>query len=413
MGHNARVMALSSPQEIAEEMTRVGAEPGGVERMLPKARHYLVKLEGVRTPLAHILKETFLSAGGDAVVSRDVITSRVERTDIILIGTRKHYSSVLSALSAQKFGAKELAAEIEETVMRYDALAAPLPHDLDVSPRARRMFDEMARRTLVMGILNVTPDSFSDGGRHRDQDAATTWALQMAADGADIVDVGGESTRPGAEPVTEQEETDRVVPVIERIRRECDVAVSIDTYKSAVARAALNAGADMVNDISGMSFDPQMRLLVAERRVPAILMHIKGTPRDMQKDPVYDDLLSEITAYLRERIREAVEAGVDERLLIVDPGFGFGKTVEHNLVILRRLREIKSMGRPILIGTSRKSTIGRVLGDLPPEERLEGTAATVALSIANGASIVRVHDVKEMARVVRMSDAVVRGETAQ
>ena len=413
MGHNARVMALSSPQEIAEEMTRVGAEPGGVERMLPKARHYLVKLEGVRTPLAHILKETFLSAGGDAVVSRDVITSRVERTDIILIGTRKHYSSVLSALSAQKFGAKELAAEIEETVMRYDALAAPLPHDLDVSPRARRMFDEMARRTLVMGILNVTPDSFSDGGRHRDQDAATTWALQMAADGADIVDVGGESTRPGAEPVTEQEETDRVVPVIERIRRECDVAVSIDTCKSAVARAALNAGADMVNDISGMSFDPQMRLLVAERRVPAILMHIKGTPRDMQKDPVYDDLLSEITAYLRERIREAVEAGVDERLLIVDPGFGFGKTVEHNLVILRRLREIKSMGRPILIGTSRKSTIGRVLGDLPPEERLEGTAATVALSIANGASIVRVHDVKEMARVVRMSDAVVRGETAQ
>jgi dihydropteroate synthase len=259
-----------------------------------------------------------------------------------------------------------------------------------------------------MGILNVTPDSFSDGGRFLDRDAAVRHALAMARDGADIIDVGGESTRPGGEPVSVEEEIVRVVPVISELAARIERPISIDTYKSATAAAALDAGASMINDISGMAFDPEMRKLAAARRCPVILMHIKGTPRDMQKNPTYDDVIGEITHYLRQRILEAVQAGVDERMIIIDPGIGFGKAVRHNLEILRRLGELRSLGRPILVGVSRKSTIGQVLGGLPPEERLEGTAAAVAISIAGGASMVRVHDVKEMVRVARMTDAILR-----
>jgi len=398
---------ISAADEIADEMRRIGVEPGGVARMTPKAQHYVLKLHGVRTPLAHILKESFLSAGGDAAVSRDVITARTAHTDVILTGTRKQYSAVADALNAQKFDGPSLGAEMQAAIDNFESRPLPLPPDLQAAPRVRALFDQMAGATLVMGILNVTPDSFSDGGLYVDPAAAAAHALEMISEGANIIDVGGESSRPGAEPVAEQDETARVAPVIERIRAQSDVCISIDTYKHAVARLALDAGADIINDISGMSFDPEIRVLAAERRVPIVLMHIKGTPKEMQVEPVYDDLLSEISAYLRERIREALEAGVDERLIIVDPGFGFGKTVGHNLLILRRLREFKSLGRPILIGPSRKSTIGHVLGDLPPGERIEGTAAAVAISIMNGANIVRVHDVKEMSRVARMTDAVI------
>lgn len=288
--------------------------------------------------------------------------------------------------------------------MRYD-----LPDPNTLKPAVARMFDAIGRRTLVMGILNITPDSFSDGGRFADFDAAATHAVQMVEDGADIIDVGGESTRPGAEPVSLDEELKRVVPIVQHLSRAVAVPISVDTYKAPVARAALDAGADIINDISAAAFDPEMPALLAEAKCPTVLMHIKGTPRDMQKDPVYDDLMGEIASYFRERIAALVDAGVDERMLIVDPGFGFGKTVAHNLEMLRRLAELRSLGRPILVGASRKSTIGKVLGDLPTEERLEGTAATVAISIANGADIVRVHDVKEMARVARMTDAIVRG----
>jgi dihydropteroate synthase len=286
---------------------------------------------------------------------------------------------------------------------------AILPEDVDLpDPKSRWMFSELGKRTLVMGILNVTPDSFSDGGRFLDRDAAVRHALAMARDGADIIDVGGESTRPGGEPVSVEEEIVRVVPVISELAARIERPISIDTYKSATAAAALDAGASMINDISGMAFDPEMRKLAAARRCPVILMHIKGTPRDMQKNPTYDDVIGEITHYLRQRILEAVQAGVDERMIIIDPGIGFGKAVRHNLEILRRLGELRSLGRPILVGVSRKSTIGQVLGGLPPEERLEGTAAAVAISIAGGASMVRVHDVKEMVRVARMTDAILR-----
>ena len=265
------------------------------------------------------------------------------------------------------------------------------------------------RRTLVMGILNVTPDSFSDGGRFLQKDAAVRRALDMAANGADIVDVGGESSRPGAEPVSADEELRRVLPVIAELAREPGLIISVDTHKAEVARAALDAGAAMVNDISAMTADPAMASVVAESGAAVCLMHMQGNPQTMQIAPTYTDVVREVRDYLGERAHAALAAGIAADRIVIDPGFGFGKTLDHNLEMLRRLREFTELGYPVLVGTSRKSMIGALLGGAPPTDRTEGTAATVALAIANGASIVRIHDVREMWRVVCVADAVVRG----
>jgi dihydropteroate synthase len=270
----------------------------------------------------------------------------------------------------------------------------------------RRLQQTVRQRTVIMGILNVTPDSFYDGGRYARAEAAVQHALQMVQDGADIVDIGGESTRPGSQPVPEEEELRRVLPVIEAVRGQVDVPISIDTTKSRVAERALQAGACMVNDISGLGFDPRMAEVVARHGALCCVMHIQGTPQTMQQNPQYEDVVRDISRYFEERLALAERAGIPRENIWLDPGIGFGKTVEHNLEILRRLREFTAFGLPILIGTSRKSFIGKILGDLPPEERLEGTAATVAIAIMNGANAVRVHDVREMVRVARMTDAV-------
>ena len=261
-------------------------------------------------------------------------------------------------------------------------------------------------KTYVMGVINVTPDSFSGDGLGSDVDSAINLAKSFQEWGADMVDVGGESTRPssiyaGAGPASANEELARVLPVIEALEAEIDIPVSIDTYKAAVAERAVAAGADMINDVWGFVRDPDIARVAAEAGVPVVLMH-------NQDHTEYDDLVPDVTSRLRWLVDRAVDAGVALESIILDPGMGFGKTAEHNLEILRRLVELRVLGRPLLVGMSRKSTIGYVL-DLPVEDRVEGTAATVALSIANGADIVRVHDVKEMARVAKMSDAIVRG----
>jgi dihydropteroate synthase len=258
-------------------------------------------------------------------------------------------------------------------------------------------------RTYVMGVVNVTPDSFSGDGLAYDVAAAVNQALGMRRDGADIIDVGGESTRPGSQPIPAAEEVRRTVPVIERLVREVDVPVSIDTCKAVVARAALAAGAHLLNDVHGFRREPETAAVAAEFGVPAVAMHY-------QRDREFHDVIGDVTAGLVESLRIAREQGLPQERVIVDPGFNFGWTEEQALEMLRRLGELRALGRPLLVGTSRKSTIGAILG-LPVEERLEGTAATVALAIAAGADIVRVHDVKEMARVARMADAVVRGWT--
>lgn len=265
-----------------------------------------------------------------------------------------------------------------------------------------------------MGVLNVTPDSFSDGGLFFDPDQAVSHARQMAEDGADLIDIGGESTRPATfadrSPLPVGEETRRILPVIERLAQDLpDIPLSIDTYKAAVARAALDAGAGIVNDISGLTFDPDMASLVAERRVPVILMHLLGQPKDIPLHPVYDDVLSDIRAFFERQIAYAHSCGIQDEQIWLDPGLGFGKTAAHNLEILRRLPELKALGYPLVVGPSRKKFLGKILGTDDPQDRVEGTAAAVALSIAGGADVVRVHDVRPMVRVARVSDAILRG----
>ena len=257
--------------------------------------------------------------------------------------------------------------------------------------------------TLIMGILNVTTDSFSDGALFFDRGIAINHALEMEAAGADIIDIGGESTRPGAEPVLLEDELNRVIPVIEAIRSESDVCVSIDTYKADVAEKAITAGANIVNDISGLQFDESMANVVKNNDVPVVIMHIKGTPREMQKDPHYDDLMQEVVAYFQERVEFCRQRGIKKGNIILDPGIGFGKRSQDNFELLRELKQIADLGYPVLSGPSRKSFIGFTL-DLPVDERVEGTAAAVTASILNGAKIVRVHDVQEMKRVVTIAD---------
>ncbi len=257
-------------------------------------------------------------------------------------------------------------------------------------------------RTLLMGVLNVTPDSFSDGGLYTDEEAAVAHARRMVQDGADIIDVGGESSRPGATRLSAQDELQRVLPIITRLVHELTIPISIDTYKPAIAKACLKAGAHMVNDITGLA-DPAMVTLVAKHHVPIIIMHMQGTPATMQDRPTYDDVIRDINMFFHERATLAHNAGITK--IILDPGIGFGKTLEHNLLILKHLEAFTTHGCPLLVGPSRKAFIGKITG-LSPQERVEGTIAAVTAAVLNGAQIVRVHDVKECKRAILVADAI-------
>jgi len=258
-------------------------------------------------------------------------------------------------------------------------------------------------RTYLMGVLNVTPDSFSDGGRFLDSQQAVERAAQMVDEGADILDIGGESTRPGSDPVSLEEETRRIIPVIESVVKRLRVVISVDTYKSALAGRALEAGATVVNDITGLKGDPAMKDVIARHGASVVLMHMQGVPKTMQEKPVYKNVVVEVNEFLKRQADEAVKAGI--RQVMVDPGIGFGKTLDHNLALIKNLGALRSAGFPILVGPSRKSFLGAIL-NLPVDERLEGTAAAVAACIMNGASVVRVHDVKEMKRIAMVMDRI-------
>ncbi len=263
-----------------------------------------------------------------------------------------------------------------------------------------------------MGVINVTPDSFSDGGLYFQKETAVEHGHRLAKEGADIIDVGGESTRPFSEEVSLQEELDRVIPVIEALSHALPVPISIDTYKAEVARQALKAGASIINDISALRFDPEIATVAAKAGVPMILMHMQGKPGNMQEAPFYQDLIPEILDFLQQAIDRAVAAGIEEDMIIVDPGIGFGKTVEHNLQIIKELRRFCALNRPILLGTSNKSFIGHIL-DKEPHERNTGTMATIAAGVLNGASIVRVHNVKKAVETVRIIDAIRNGRLGE
>ncbi len=272
----------------------------------------------------------------------------------------------------------------------------------------------LGRRTLVMGVLNVTPDSFSDGGRYADKETAVARAAEMIAEGADILDIGGESTRPATfsdqTPLDPAEELRRILPVIGRIKAEFPaVLISVDTYKARVAEQALDAGADILNDISGLTYDPAMAPLAARSGAPVILMHLLGEPRNIPREPYYDDVVAEVLSFWKKQAEVALEAGVEAGNIVVDPGIGFGKNSQHSLELLRRMPELKSLGYPVLSGPSRKRFLGRITGVDDPLDRVDATAAAIALSVAGGADIVRVHDIRAMARVVKVADAIVRG----
>jgi dihydropteroate synthase len=271
-----------------------------------------------------------------------------------------------------------------------------------LSPIICRDYTLRFEKTLIMGILNVTPDSFSDGGLYHTIDAAVAHAKQMVSDGADILDIGGESSRPGSEPLSEKQELARILPVVTRLLEEVSVPISIDTYKPLVADLCLKAGAHLINDITGLT-NRKMRKIIAEHGVPVVMMHMQGTPKHMQQNPVYQDVLGEIKTFFQKQITIAQDAGIQQ--IIIDPGIGFGKTLQHNLQILHHLDTFTTLGCPLLVGPSRKSFIGTITGR-PVNERLEGTIAAIAIAIMNGANIVRVHDVKQCKQAIQVVDAI-------
>lgn len=383
---------------LRKEMNRIGVHPDSIQIFEKKQNIIPLKLFGVPFPAANIIKQEMLALGGDAAVHKNVIDGKVERSDILLFGTKKHYEGLMEKLSKMPFfGLLEIKKDLEEFFNKKRI-------ELLISPWGRKVY---LNNTLVMGIINVTPDSFYPESRKKSVEEVISTAEKMLKEGADILDIGGLSTRPGSEPVDEEEEQKRVIPAIKAVRESFPrVFLSVDTYRAGVAQKALENGADMINDISGFSFDERILDVVAETKAPYVLMHIKGTPKDMQQNPCYEDVINEITVYFYEKMQTAFDKGVDPEKIILDPGIGFGKRYEDNLEILSRIRELKSLKKPILIGHSRKSFIGKTLGDISPEDRLEGTLAITAMCSLCGVDIIRVHDVKENKRVLKMLEAV-------
>jgi dihydropteroate synthase len=318
------------------------------------------------------------------------------------MGTIRQLRGICAWMQKQAFGLPSLGTDILGLLDRESEPA----HTWLVGERIL----ELSRRPCVMGILNVTPDSFSDGSRYLPTERAVERALEMEEEGADIIDIGGESTRPNAEPVGIDEELRRIVPVLEGLSGKLKIPVSVDTFKSDVAKEALDAGAEIVNDISALTFDDRMADVVSAARAGLVLMHTRGRPSEMQKDTCYSSIVGEVSDFLRKSMLLAITAGIDEKRIVIDPGIGFGKSIDGNLELLRRLPELTALGRPIMVGTSRKSFIGAILGR-PMAERAFGTAATVALALANGASIFRVHDVRAMRDTVDMALVLTRPST--
>lgn len=393
-----RILEINQ-EELLKEMRRAGVSEEGIKRMLLKGEFFQIFLPRIPYIVANIIKQKMLSLGGEAAVSKETVKGGQGTTDCIVLGTKKQVEELVDYLKEQRFSSLgEVVKELEGVLKNYKKNEWLLPFP--------RHPIKLGSKPLIMGILNVTPDSFYDGGRYTTVDSAVAQVEKMVEEGVDIIDVGGESTRPGSEMISVDEELRRVLPVIKELVKRVDVPISIDTYKAEVARLAIEEGVEMVNDISALRFDEKMIEVVKEKKVPIVLMHMKGTPKDMQINPFYEDVVREIYEFLCERVEWAVTKGVGKDYIVIDPGIGFGKRVIDNLEIIRRLPEFKSLGLPILIGLSRKSFIGHILGGLPPEERLEGTASAVAISVLKGANIIRVHDVKAMRRVAETAHAI-------
>jgi dihydropteroate synthase len=399
MRYPLRLFSSRAAGSLARALAEAGVDPYGAAILEQKAETLVLKVDRVAAPVANIIKQQLLSIGGDAAVHRDVITGSPAASSVYIIADRARLAQLPAKLARQPFGLAELGAGIERLI----AATAGTPARLSL-PRGEI---DLSAGPVVMGVLNVTPDSFSDGGAWLDPDAACERAVTMASEGAGIIDVGGESTRPGAPAVSPETELARVVPVFERLAGTIGVPLSIDTRHASVARAALDLGASIVNDISGLTSEPEMAATVRKANAAAVVMHMRGTPETMQIDPRYVDVTGEIIAWLGERTAELVAAGIDREKIIVDPGVGFGKRLDDNLRILNEIGDFAGLGFPVMTGYSRKSFIGGVTGR-DTSGRLAGGFAALAKCLAGGVRIVRVHDVAETVDFIKVWRAIER-----
>jgi len=405
-----RILKDNNHKELKKLMQDIKVDPYGIKIMLPKAVSHLVRINSISCIAANILKQEMLSLGGDVAVARDVLTGKARKTDCLLMATLSQFNRLTEKLNRQPFGLDRLAHDLSDSLTNYQK------DEFDLN-LGRYKLALRQGRTYIMGIVNLTPDSFSGDGlyqgespppRHRRgkgtvPDRVVDFVERMVDGGADIIDIGGESARPGAEPIPIKEELERTIPIIKKIAKKIKVPISIDTYKPEVARQALDNGAVMVNDITGLN--NKMAKIVSKYKAGVVIMHMKGNPRTMQNNPAYKSLIDEIIEYLDKAISEAVAWGIDRERIIVDPGIGFGKTLEHNLEILNRLKEFKILGRPILVGPSRKSFLGKIL-NAGPGERIFGTVSACVLAVKNGANIVRVHDIVAVKQAIKVLNTI-------
>lgn len=386
-----RVLSDLNQDEIRDLLDHMGVDKRGVDIMAPKSEIVLVTAKNLDPRGANILKQEFLSAGGEVAVPWGALDLSQEESRVLMMGTPRQYERVKNKLKEQPFDLSVLAEEIGEAVDNHQS-GNSLPWQNDGCD--------------VMGVLNVTPDSFYDGGEYERVERAVEKGVSMSESGADIIDIGGESTRPGSERISIKEELERIIPVIERLDERVDSLISVDTYKPEVAEKAVEAGADLINDVFGLRKDG-MPEKISELEVPIVIMHMQGEPKNMQKNIHYENVIDEIYSYFDERIEIAKENGIDEDKIIIDPGIGFGKKLSHNLEIIDRLDEFRSLGNPILLGASRKSFLGNIL-DKSAEDRLYGSLAVAALAVEKGVSILRVHDPMETKDVIRTIEALNR-----
>lgn len=397
MRYNVQIYSATDKHRLFQTMRDIGVTPEGAEIMAPKGQFYCLRVSGLSGIALSLLKQEMLAKGGEAALPRHAALLNEVPGDALLMGTTAQFQRLLEKLLLQPFGLSELASEISEAFKRFNN-----------SPRPLTIGDktfQWGSRTYVMGIINMTPDSFSGDGLGKMSEDIRFQSLlaqvdRFQSEGTDILDIGGESTRPGAETVEAEEEKRRVVPVVRILKSHTMLPISVDTQKAVVAEAALEQGAHIINDIWGLQGDPAMARVIGAYGAGIVVMHNKN-------DKTYTDLMGEIISFLDRSINIALKNNIPQEKIWVDPGIGFGKTREQNLEVIDRLHELRVLGCPILLGTSRKSVIGLTL-DLPVEERLEGTAATVAIGIARGTDIIRVHDIKSMVRTAKMTDAIVR-----
>jgi len=394
MAYKLHLISSTRRATLAGHLHRAGVDPAGVEIMTRKAETVVIRICGLSAAASNIVKQQMLSIGGDAAVHREVIRGGPDESCAYLISDAKRLEILAGNLARQPFGLGEAGAEI----VRLLGLRSSPPQAVSI-PGGHL---DLTGDPLIMGVLNVTPASFSDGGLFNDPSAAADRASQMVEEGASIIDIGGESSRPGAGELDPAEELDRVAPVLEKTSGIAGAVISIDTRHSTVAREAIRLGASIINDISGFTHDPGMAGFAAGSGAAVVIMHMKGSPENMQDDPHYDDAPDEISGWLESAAARLIEGGIARDKIIVDPGIGFGKRLEDNLEIIDRIGDLHTLGYPVLVGHSRKSFIGAITGRDKPGERLSGGLAVTGMCLDAGIQILRVHDVRETADYIKV-----------